>query len=62
MLAFTFEVSIGEVVEEVGAQARAAGGEVLEDAAAKVSWLLKVWQPSSRRMSKLQKSSLLGSL
>ena len=62
MLAFTFEASIGEVVEEVGAQARAAGGEALDDAAARPSRLLKVWRPSSHGMSKLLKCSLLGSL
>ncbi|KAB2605672.1 hypothetical protein D8674_005389 [Pyrus ussuriensis x Pyrus communis] len=35
LLAFTFEASIGEVVEKVGAQVRAARGETLDDAAAK---------------------------
>ena len=35
MLAFTFEASIGKVVEEVGAQVGAAGGEASDDATAK---------------------------
>ena len=35
MLAFTFMASIGEVVGKVCAQAGAAGGEALDDAAAK---------------------------
>ena len=35
LLDFTFKASIGEVVEEVGAQARAVGGEVLDDTTVK---------------------------
>ncbi|KAM1142456.1 hypothetical protein ACFX19_042979 [Malus domestica] len=35
LLAFTFEASIGEVVGEVSAQAKAAGGEAPDDVAAK---------------------------
>ena len=34
-LIFTFKASLGEVVGKVGAQARAAGGEALDDAATK---------------------------
>ncbi|KAB2622767.1 hypothetical protein D8674_024949 [Pyrus ussuriensis x Pyrus communis] len=42
LLAFTFEASISEIVEEVGAQARASGGEALDDAAVKSVTIAKV--------------------
>ena len=58
----TFEASISEVVGDVGAQAGAAEVKRRMVPLLRMLLLLKVWRPSSQGVSKLLKSSLLGSL